>query len=133
MHGENRYTYRVTSAFADARRWNRCVLPCPLPAVSFQLCSTGSLKVLSAASGGVTIAGACRPCHHFPRQKRAGAYTPQGTQVAVGSNADEQENSDGSADNNYVSHTLTSTFDDLVVWISPNILINRMVAAGKLP
>ncbi len=24
-------------------------------------------------------------------------------------------------------------FDDLVVWISPNILFNRMVAAGKLP
>lgn len=25
------------------------------------------------------------------------------------------------------------TFDDIVVWISPNILFNRMVAAGKLP
>ncbi|MFA6014066.1 MAG: prepilin-type N-terminal cleavage/methylation domain-containing protein [Gallionellaceae bacterium] len=24
-------------------------------------------------------------------------------------------------------------FDDLVVWISPNVLINRMVAAGRLP
>ena len=24
-------------------------------------------------------------------------------------------------------------FDDLVVWISPNVLFNRMVAAGKLP
>ena len=24
-------------------------------------------------------------------------------------------------------------FDDLVIWLSPNILINRMVAAGKLP
>jgi hypothetical protein len=24
-------------------------------------------------------------------------------------------------------------FDDIVVWISPNILFNRMVAAGKLP
>lgn len=24
-------------------------------------------------------------------------------------------------------------FDDMVVWISPNILFNRMVAAGKLP
>ncbi len=26
-----------------------------------------------------------------------------------------------------------AAFDDLVVWISPNILFNRMVAAGKLP
>jgi len=24
-------------------------------------------------------------------------------------------------------------FDDSVAWISPNILINRMVSAGKLP
>jgi hypothetical protein len=24
-------------------------------------------------------------------------------------------------------------FDDIVTWISPNILFNRMVSAGKLP
>ena len=29
--------------------------------------------------------------------------------------------------------TIGGEFDDLVVWISPNILFNRMVAAGKLP
>ena len=33
----------------------------------------------------------------------------------------------------FVSHTPTPTFNDLVVWISPNILFNRMVAAGTLP
>ena len=39
----------------------------------------------------------------------------------------------------FVSHTPTSIgspngeFDDIVIWISPNILVNRMVAAGKLP
>lgn len=39
----------------------------------------------------------------------------------------------------FVSRTLTlpgagrTEFDDLVVWISPNVLFNRMVAAGKLP
>lgn len=45
--------------------------------------------------------------------------------------ADEIKNTD---DNKvFVSHGFTPTFDDLVVWISPNILINRMVSAGKLP
>ena len=39
----------------------------------------------------------------------------------------------------FVSRTLTlpgagsTEFDDLVVWLSPNVLFNRMVAAGKLP
>jgi prepilin-type N-terminal cleavage/methylation domain-containing protein len=53
-----------------------------------------------------------------------------------GTSADEAENPNpNSADNDsvFVSHTPTPTFDDLVVWISPNILLNRMVAAGKLP
>jgi prepilin-type N-terminal cleavage/methylation domain-containing protein len=53
-----------------------------------------------------------------------------------GTSADEAENPNpNSVDNDsvFVSHTTTPTFDDLVVWISPNILFNRMVAAGKLP
>ena len=39
----------------------------------------------------------------------------------------------------FVSHTPTPSnaangeFDDIVVWISPNILFSRMVAAGQLP
>ena len=33
----------------------------------------------------------------------------------------------------FVSHAQTTTFDDIVIWISPNILINKMLAAGKLP
>jgi len=48
-----------------------------------------------------------------------------------GAGSDETENADN--DPVYVSHTPAPTFDDLVVWISPNILLNRMVAAGKLP
>jgi prepilin-type N-terminal cleavage/methylation domain-containing protein len=131
-----RYTYRITSDFADAigsSTYGGCT-PSPIPTLaSFGLCSSGNLNVLSAASGGVTIAGNVPAVIISHGKNWAGAYTPQGTQLAVGSNADEQENSDGSADANYVSHTPTPTFDDLVVWISPNILLNRMVTAGKLP
>jgi prepilin-type N-terminal cleavage/methylation domain-containing protein len=53
-----------------------------------------------------------------------------------GTSADEAENPNpNSADNDrvFVSHLPTPTFDDLVVWVSPNILYNRMVAAGTLP
>ncbi len=41
------------------------------------------------------------------------------------------------ADNDFVMHTITqpgpNEFDDLVTWISPNILYNRLIAAGRLP
>jgi prepilin-type N-terminal cleavage/methylation domain-containing protein len=48
---------------------------------------------------------------------------------------DEQANLDGT-NVTFVSHTPTPSpnqFDDIVIWISPNTLINRMVAAGQLP
>ena len=48
---------------------------------------------------------------------------------------DEQANGDD--DRLFVSHPPTAagpnTFDDLVTWISPNILYNRLIAAGRLP
>jgi len=59
-----------------------------------------------------------------------------------GTGNDEAANPNPNSTNNdrvFVSHTPTPStapngeFDDIVIWISPNILINRMVAAGKLP
>lgn len=50
---------------------------------------------------------------------------------------DEAANLDG--DTFFVSHPQTSAespggeFDDVVTWIGPSILFNRMIAAGKLP
>jgi prepilin-type N-terminal cleavage/methylation domain-containing protein len=43
---------------------------------------------------------------------------------------DEQENTDG--DRDFVSNT-NAGFDDIVIWISTNVLMNRMVSVGKLP
>ena len=133
----NRYSYRVTDYFADSiasATYGAGCTPSPAPAyASFALCSAGTLDVKSAASGGATISGSVPAVIISHGKNGAGAYTVNGTQLAVGSNADEQENSDGNADTSYVSHTPTPTFDDLVVWISPSILLNRMVAAGKLP
>jgi type II secretory pathway pseudopilin PulG len=137
----NRYTYRVSSDFADTLgttfgkdpNGNNCI-PAPTPvSATFALCSAGTLNVLSAVSGGVTIAGKTPAVIISHGRNGAGAYTTQGTQLAVGNNADEQENSDSSADTSYASHSSTPGFDDLVAWISPGILLNRMVAAGKLP
>ncbi len=49
--------------------------------------------------------------------------------------ADEADNADG--DHCYVyreyNTIINQEFDDQMVWLSPNILFNRMVSAGKLP
>lgn len=53
----------------------------------------------------------------------------------------EDERQNDNADNDFVSHEPTvatlanpnAEYDDIVVWISGNILINRMVSAGQLP
>jgi prepilin-type N-terminal cleavage/methylation domain-containing protein len=49
---------------------------------------------------------------------------------------DELENTDG--DLVFVSHVPTpkgsaNEFDDMLIWISPKVLINRMIVAGRLP
>jgi len=51
--------------------------------------------------------------------------------------ADEAENLDG--DNHFVMHDISPAsaangeFDDIVKWLSGNLMLNRLVAAGKLP
>ena len=48
-------------------------------------------------------------------------------------NADERANWTSSSDHAFVSHTSSPDFDDIVIWLSPNILYNRMISAGRLP
>ncbi|MGE5769526.1 MAG: type II secretion system protein [Betaproteobacteria bacterium] len=60
---------------------------------------------------------------------------PNGRQGALGS--DEQGNGDG--DRVFVSRTVSDRgtaggeFDDIVAWISPNVIYSRLIAAGRLP
>lgn len=69
-----------------------------------------------------------------------GAFSELGVRVAaeVTGNADERANT-GEAGIAFVSRTASDAsapggeFDDLVTWVSPNILFSRMVAAGVLP
>ena len=59
-----------------------------------------------------------------------------------GTGVDEAANANPNSatnDNVFISHTPASSsaangeFDDIVVWLSPNILYGRMIAAGRLP
>lgn len=105
----NLYGYRVSNAFSDNT-------------TGFTLSSSGNITIKDA-SGGNNLASSV-PVVIFSKGKNG-----------AGSGADESENSNNDA--TFVSHTPASTsgneFDDIVVWLPTAILLNRMVAAGKLP
>ncbi len=111
-----RFTYRVSPAFATS-------------GVPFKLGTAGTLNV-GLTPGATNVASAVPAVVVSHGANGLGAYTPAGTQLPGAIN-DELENANN--DDNFVSHDPTPTFDDLVVWISPNTLMNRMVTAGKLP
>jgi prepilin-type N-terminal cleavage/methylation domain-containing protein len=57
-----------------------------------------------------------------------------------GVSAEERENPNRNSGSNpdptpgrFISHEPTPSYDDIVIWLSPNILYNRMIAAGRLP
>lgn len=134
-----RYTYRVTAIFADAIS-TTFGASCPVGTVatqsSFALCSQGDIIITDGSSNIATNIPAVVVSHG---KDGYGAFTSLGTQMpTTGAGADELENTNG--DPTFVSRKYTDNpaaaggaFDDIVVWITPNILFNRMIAAGKLP
>ncbi len=111
-----RFTYSASSAFLTS---------------NFTLASNGTLTIKNAATGGINIATAIPAIFLSHGSNGLGAYTTSGTELPVSNSPDEAENSN--ADTNFVYHDFTTSFDDLIVWIAPSILFNRMVMAGKLP
>lgn len=122
-----RYRYRVTSNFADDTPGTGCGVA--TAGVSFELCSQGNITVLDEA-GGANVA----------TQLPAVILSHARNGLNVVSN-NETENTDADAtfvsrvytDNSDVISNPQGVYDDLVVWITPNILFNRMVTAGRLP
>ena len=126
----NRFRYRITGTFAQRS-----------PGITFTLATTGSLTVTCPAP-------ACSPAYTYTTSAPAvimshgkngwGAINANtGTANTAPTSTDELENTNG--DTTFVNRppsTVGSTageFDDILSWLSPNILFNRMVAAGKLP
>ncbi len=129
-----RFTYRVTSAFADGADGSSeaAAAACAsTPSVSFKMCSEANLKVLLAASGTNLIADKLPAVVVSHGSNGKGAYSHEGVKLAGSADADELDNSN--TNNSFVSHDASPTFDDLLVWIPPGLLISRMIAAGKIP
>ncbi len=118
--GQN-FLYRVSNNFADLIDGTGCNTP--TTNVSFSLCSNGDIQVLDQ-SGGTTVAINV-PAIIISRGKNFGSAPA----------ADEAENNDNDAifvDKVYSSAT-GAEFDDIVTWVVPGILFNKIVNAGLLP
>lgn len=62
------------------------------------------------------------------------AATEPPVAIVFSTGADRQANGENAIPNTiYQAGEITSSFDDIMIWISRPVLFNRMVAAGKLP
>jgi prepilin-type N-terminal cleavage/methylation domain-containing protein len=128
-----RYTYRVTPEFARGvpqTTFAGCTPPANPLHAAFALCSQG-VSTIRATAGGAIVSNDIPAVVVSHGKNGSGAFNTAGAQIPVSADADEAENSD--ADDEFVSRTHRETFDDIVAWVSPNILFNRMVTAGQLP
>jgi len=129
--GQN-FTYRVTESFADDTAGTACGMA--TLNVSFELCSNGDNIVWNLEDN--TDADWEVVANTIPA-----IVISHGKNWADAPTVHEQENyEDGSAGNNNnifvdkdFSADATAGFDDLIFWISPLVLGNRMLEAGILP
>jgi prepilin-type N-terminal cleavage/methylation domain-containing protein len=125
----NRYSYRITTRFGRVAS-GQSIFGCTPSAnpvnAAFALCSQGDISI--AINAGGTVIASNLPAVVVSHGKNGlGAWLPNGTQIA-GASGDELEN--GNSDASFVSNT---SIDDQLIWVSPPLLMNRMIAAGKLP
>lgn len=115
------FIYRVTPTFAD----NATDPVCPPSNVimSFSLCTAGNITVLDQVAGTAVA-------NNIPA-----IIISRGKNWPNVPSANEAENTNNDAqfvDRPY--NTVAGTeFDDIVTWIVPGVLFNRMVVAGRLP
>lgn len=95
------------------------------------------LRVCNTATGitGAAPNTACAAATGITTDAPAVIYSLGKNGAGGGGGTDEAENLD--VDRTYVIHALVASgateFDDIVTWLSANVLYNRMVAAGRLP
>ncbi len=107
----NTFRYRVAATFSNST-------------TGFTLMSVGDLRVCTAAACAMTLGVNLPAIILSPGKNGAGATA----------DADELENLDGDTD--FVQRTLsgnTTGYDDIVAWLPPSLLFQRLVNAGRLP
>jgi prepilin-type N-terminal cleavage/methylation domain-containing protein len=149
-----RFTYRVTSAFADTfanTTWGCTPAVTPSSPTSFGLCASGDMKVQSrtTAKTAYDATNASLPAVFVSHGKNGyGAYGSQGTLLSAVPAANVDENANATPSTIFYSREMTEAsstcsdstgatpmceFDDVVAFVPLTTLMNRMVVSGKLP
>jgi len=130
-----RFSYAVTNSFIDSIISNTVSPPAsctdtPTNA-SFALCSAGSYSIINSDSISI---GSNIPVLIISHGKNGyGAFRSDGTQVST-DDASPAELENLLTNTTFVHGTIVqSGYDDVVEWVSTNVLLNRMVTAGRLP
>ena len=119
------FIYRVSAAFSQRPPLN-----------TFNLTMNGNIKICNEAACSTPTLTSNAIAVVISRGKNRGICS---TLPSLPACADERANDDNN--NDFVSHepragtlaTPNGEYDDVVVWLSNSILMNRMVAAGQLP
>jgi prepilin-type N-terminal cleavage/methylation domain-containing protein len=130
----NRIRYAVTNAngnaFTTASGMSAATITALAP--NLLICSTATgISASSCAAGTALTTGV--PALIYSTGKNGG-YGGTGLDEAANPNANSANN-----DRVFVSHVPTPAsaangeFDDIMTWLSPNVLYNRMISAGRLP
>lgn len=90
-----------------------------------------NLRVCTSAACSATVASSLPVVILSHGKNGNGAFNGSGGTNPAPAGADELANTD--ANNDFVSHTPTPDFDDIVTWLPTTILYNRMISAGRLP
>jgi len=130
----NRVRYRVDSNFSG--QGDNQILT---TTDGFQLTNAGALRVCTDNTCAATVATQIPAVILSHGKNGYGAINNANLLNPAPPAADVSELENANGNNNFVSGTPTPAgsamgeFDDIVSWLSPNILYNRMVAAGRLP
>ena len=115
----------------------------------FALATPATKKVTSRDAAGNVIylvgsASSCNPCSPaviYSAGKNNWGISDDGTALADGSTTNADEDANASATTQFFAREQSTTstastggeFDDLVSWIPPYVLFDRMISASKLP
>lgn len=132
----NRIRYAVTTSNNNAYTKSGGMSATGMSALAPNLlvCSTATgISASACAPGAALTASPGVPLVIYSTGKNA-SHGGTGTDEAANPNTNS-----GNNDRVFVSHaptagsTANGEYDDIVIWLSPNILLGKMVAAGKLP
>ncbi|MGH7962423.1 MAG: prepilin-type N-terminal cleavage/methylation domain-containing protein [Burkholderiales bacterium] len=145
---QNRIHYAVADTTINT------IGPPPAP-LSFPFTRTGGMKLVGMGNmsvanllhvcttgTGVTATDCSGPATRLTRNALVVLYSVGKNAATGGTGTDEAANPNPASSNNdrvYVSRAYAEggsaggEFDDIVTWLSSNILFNRMIVAGKLP